>query len=85
MVTSAADILNALNWEIETEKQIKIDFSGFSSNEKQILSSIAVEPKGFDKISSETGINFNDLLVCLTNLELNGAIKQIEGERYKLS
>lgn len=85
MVTCASDILGALDWEIKPAEQLKISFSTLSDNEKKILTSIEIEPKGFDKISSETGMNFNDLLTCLTNLELSGAIKQIEGERYKIS
>lgn len=84
MVTCASDILNALNWEIKPAKQLKMDFSQFSEDEKKVLSSIEIEPKGFDKISIETRIDFNDLLVCLTNLELLGMIKQIEGEKYKV-
>lgn len=84
MVTCAADILSALNWEIKPSEQLKMDFSNFSPEEKKVLNSIEIEPKGFDAISAETGINFNDLLVCLTNLELKGIIKQIEGEKYKI-
>lgn len=84
MVTCASDILNALNWEIEPEKQLKIALCEFSEDEKKVLNSIEIEPKGFDSISSETGIDFNNLLVYLTNLELKGAIKQIEGEKYKV-
>lgn len=84
MVTCAEDILNALNWEIKPEKQLKMDFMSFSEDEQKILNSIEVEPKGFDKISSETGLNFDDLLVALTNLELCGSVKQIEGEKYTI-
>lgn len=84
MVTCADDILNTLEWEIQSIQQAKLDLSGFSEEESGIISSIEIEPKGFDKISAETGLNFNDLLVALTNLELRGIIKQIEGEKYKL-
>ncbi|MFA7658924.1 MAG: DNA-processing protein DprA [Candidatus Gastranaerophilaceae bacterium] len=84
MVTCAADILNALNWEIKAEKQLQMALCEFSEDEKKVLTSIEIEPKGFDKISSETGLDFNNLLVCLTGLELKGSIKQIEGERYKV-
>lgn len=84
MVTCAADILNALNWEVKTEKQLKMALCEFSEDEKKVLTSIEIEPKGFDKISSETGLDFNNLLVYLTNLELKGLIKQIEGEKYKI-
>lgn len=84
MITCADDILSALNWEVKVEKQLKIALCEFSQDEKKVLASIEVEPKGFDKISSETGIIFNELLACLTNLELLGTIKQIEGEKYKI-
>lgn len=85
MVTCGEDILEALKWEIVVDKQIKIDFSNFSEDEQKILGSIQIEPKGFDKILLETKINFNDLLACLTNLEIIGVIKQVEGEKYKLN
>lgn len=84
MVTCANDILSALNWEVKAEKQLKMALSEFSQDEKKVLNSIEIEPKGFDKISLETGINFNELLACLTNLEILGTIKQIEGEKYKV-
>lgn len=85
MVTCAADILNALNWEVNTEKQLKITLCDYSDDEKKVLNSIEIEQKGFDKISSETGVDFNSLLACLTNLELKGIIKQVEGEKYKIN
>ena len=84
IVTCAADILNALNWEVKAEKQLKMAMSEFSPDEKKVLDSIEVEAKGFDAISCETGLDFNNLLVYLTNLELKGIIKQIEGEKYKI-
>lgn len=84
MVTEAEDILNALGWEIKAEKQLKMDLTSFSENEKKIIDSIKIEEKGFDQISVQTGIDFNELLVCLTNLELSGVLKQIDGEKYKL-
>lgn len=83
-VTSAEDILSALNWEIKPNEQLKMDFAQFSDAEKKILSAIEIEPKSFDLISNETGVNANEILVSLTNLELNGIIKQIEGEKYKI-
>lgn len=84
MVTCASDILEALKWEIKPEEQLKMNFSECSEDEQKVLTSIEIEPKRFDEISAETGLDFNDLLVCLTSLELSGAIKQIEGEKYKI-
>lgn len=83
MVTCAEDILNALNWEIKPEKQLTIGFGECSDDEKKILDSIKIEPKGFDAISAETNIEAENLLFALTTLELNGTIKQMEGEKYK--
>lgn len=85
MVTCASDILNALNWEVKPTKQLELALCEYSEDEKKVLDSIEVEPKGFDKISSETKIDFNNLLTCLTCLELKGSIKQIEGEKYKIN
>lgn len=85
MVTCAADILNALNWEIKAETNSSMAICEFSEDEKKILESIQIEAQGFDKISAETNLDYNNLLVCLTNLELKGKIKQIEGEKYKIS
>jgi DNA processing protein len=83
MVTCAEDILNTLNWEIKTEKQLKMDFQNLSVDEKKVLKSIEIESKGFDKISEETGFDFSNLLAHLTNLELKGIIKQVAGEKYQ--
>lgn len=84
MVTCAEDILSALNWEVKPAKQLKMDFSQFSEEERKILDSIEIEPKGFDAISLLTGLKADSLLVNLTTLEIKGIIKQIEGEKYKM-
>lgn len=84
MVTCAEDILSALNWQIASQEQMKIDFTKIPQDERKILEAIETEPKGFDKICAETGLEFNTLLVCLTSLELAGIIKQIEGEKYSI-
>lgn len=84
MVTCADDILNALDWEVKAEKQLKINLNLFSDDEKKILDSIKIEPKGFDAISAETSLDSESILFAITTLELNGAVKQIEGEKYKI-
>lgn len=84
MVTCAEDILEALKWEIKPHEQLKMNLEQFSNDEKKVLDAIKIEEKSFDYISNETGISFNELLVCLTNLEMQGVIKQLDGERYKI-
>ncbi|MBQ1612504.1 MAG: DNA-processing protein DprA [Alphaproteobacteria bacterium] len=83
MVTCANDILEALNWEIQTAEQLKMDLSDLNSDEKKVVEVLEIEEKGFDEISNQTGINTNDLLILLTTLELKGIIKQTTGDRYK--
>lgn len=83
MVTCANDILEALNWEVKPAKQLKMDLTGLSSDEMKIVEAVEIEEKGFDEISTQTGIDTNDLLILLTTLELKGIIKQTVGDRYK--
>jgi DNA processing protein len=84
MVTEASDILSALDWEIKPSEQLSLNLNEFSDTEQKVLKSIEIEPKGFDTISNETKIEPDDLLVILTTLELNGTIKQLDGEKYKI-
>lgn len=83
LVTCAEDILDALGWEIKPAQQLKMDLSGLNSDEKKVVEVLEIEEKGFDEISSQSGINTNDLLIILTTLELKGIIKQTVGDRYK--
>lgn len=85
MVTEAFDILSALNWEIKPAEQLEFDFSNFSEEEKKVLESIELEPKGFDMIALATKIKAEDLLAILTTLELSGSIVQTDGEKYKIN
>ena len=84
IVTEGEDILNALNWEIKSnnneQQLLNLDLN---SNEESIIESVEIEPKGFDSIQNETKISTEDLLMCLTTLELKGIIKQVEGDRYQ--
>ena len=83
LVTSASDILEALNWEIKTTEQLKINLTDINETEEKILKSIEIEEKGVDEIMSETGIDFDTLLINLTTMELKGIIEQVNGDRYK--
>lgn len=84
IVTEGEDVLNALNWEIKSnnneQQLLNLDLN---SNEESIIESVEIEPKGFDSIQNETKISTEDLLMCLTTLELKGIIKQVEGDRYQ--
>ena len=86
IITESDDILEAMKWTLNKQIPLFNDgptINGISENEQKILFSVEVEPKSFDEIQKETNIGINDLLVYLTNLELNGYVQQISGDRYK--
>ena len=83
LVTSAADVLETLNWEIKPTEQLKINLTDITENEEKILKSIEIEEKGIDEIMTETGLDFDTLLINLTTMELKGIIEQVNGDRYK--
>ena len=85
LVTSAQDILNALNWEIKTEKSSQLKLSDLSENETKIIEALEIEEKGIDELLLLTKMNLEDLLTDLTTMELKGIIKQVSGDRYKKS
>lgn len=83
LVTSAEDILEALNWEIKPAQQLKINLETYSEIETKIIETLSIEEKGFDEIMSLTNLSTDDLLINLTTLELKGIIKQTAGDRYR--
>ena len=84
MVTSGEDILNALNWEINTNNINKnLKENELNSSYKKISDIIDIEPKGFDEIQIIAGLSTEELLKTLTMMEIEGLIEQTEGDRYK--
>ena len=91
--------MNALNWEIVPSPIDRLcngvtptvvpspEGRGNSSTipleYSTILNIIEVEPCGFDKLQTETGLNTEELLKTLTIMEVEGFIESIEGDRYK--
>ena len=77
--------MDTLNWQVETAKekpQDTIENLDLTEQEKEIFELIATESKTFDIILAQTGMEFGDLMVMLTNLEIKGYIKQSDGEKY---
>jgi DNA processing protein len=81
MVTKGEDVLNALDWQIESKSSAKAKIN-LNEVEKVIFDIIGIEPKGFDEIQALTGLNTEDLLMRLTEMELSGLIEQVKGDRY---
>ena len=85
MVTKGEDILNALGWEMPCPEKTENNNKSVSDKYLPIYNIISVEPKGFDEIQAETGLSTDELLIRLTEMELQGLIKQVDGDRYSKS
>lgn len=85
MVTTGEDILNALGWEIKKETNFNNceNHTNLPLSYSTIFDIISVEPKGFDELQAETGMETEELLNSLTMMEIEGLIEQTEGDRYK--
>ena len=83
MVTKGEDILAALNWEIELNKNNKFENINLDKISQLIFDIISIEPKCFDEIQSETKISTEELLNYLTEMELRGLIELGDGDFYK--
>lgn len=78
MVTCANDIYDCLNWVLEQQEN-KIKLEGV---EKNIFDTIQIEPLSFDALSLKLNIPSGELMVCLTQMELKGLIKQANAKYY---
>lgn len=76
------DILEILNWNFKiTEKYDPV--YELTENQKRIYDIITFEAKSFDEILTEAQTNASSLMATLTELELNGLIKQADNKFYK--
>lgn len=83
LVTSADDILEALNWEIKIEQQKLFDTPDLNEDEKIIYEALEIEDKCVDELQAFTKLSIDNLLMYLTTMELKGIIKQVNGDRYR--
>lgn len=83
MVTTGEDILNALNWQVIKPKTKSDKERKIPQQYLQLYKIIEIEPKGFDEIQAETGMDTEKLLTALTMMEVEGFIEQTDGDRYK--
>lgn len=83
ITTGAQDILNALNWEIKAQDE-KTSCDSLNDNQKEIYDILSLEAKTFDEIMQKTNIDVASVMVILTELEIQGLIKQANNKYYKL-
>ena len=79
LITCAKDILETLNWGFEalSPKTLKLD-----GIEKNIFDIISLESATIERIQAECAVDITRLMITLTQLELRGLIKQINGRYY---
>ena len=86
VITETQDILEAMNWQINSNlKNVNKEFSdlsNFSEDEQAIIECVRRDALSMDEIILKTGLNITDLMVILTRLELNGIVSKTNGEKY---
>lgn len=83
VVTNHNDILDAMNWQINTQKPIQNrDKKNFTDEEQIVIDCIQKDMLTLDEIIVKTNLNIADLMVILTKLELDGTISQASGDKY---
>lgn len=85
VVTSAEDILNALN--LDNAKKLLEDrpIQAETPEEAAILKALTREPKYIDNIAKETSLAASSTLSTLTLMEVRGKVKNMGGMMYVLA
>lgn len=90
--TNVNDIVEALNWDIETtdnqtikSKNIDLDLSLFTNEESQVISHLRQNGEmQIDELSWQTQIPINRTASLLLNLEFQGIVKAMPGKKFGL-
>lgn len=80
-VTCGADILDALN--IDIEEKSEYDYNDCSSNEKELLS-ILLKPLSRSAIYDETDLSIDTVNEVLMTLEIKGYLKEVAGKIIRI-
>ena len=86
LITSAADIVYLLNWDIKKNKAGKQQslFVDLNENEKKVIEILASSGKReLDDLVLKTNIPGHQLASVLLNLELKGKIRPLPGKQYE--
>jgi len=88
VATCAADVMDVLgiiktSTEIAFNEEIhKIEDIPLAPNEKTVYALLGNEPMDLEYIIMESGLDYRNAAVALTNLEIGGRIKKLPGQRY---
>ncbi len=78
LVSRVEDILEEYNWTVDKKE---IDRK-FESLEEEIIYNELITPKSLDELILKTKLKATELLVILSNMELEGFIKSFSGGRF---
>lgn len=81
LVTNSEDVLNCLNWEITSKIDNTPKLEGV---EKRIYEIISCEEISTEGLKQKLDVGINELMIKLTEMELNGLIVQKNGFYYIL-
>jgi len=88
LIESAQDLMDAMNWEVQSSAQKNIQqelFPILTSNEEKILNSLRdCDEKHINKIVSETQLDFSTVSGTLFELEMKSLVRPLGGGLYKL-
>ncbi len=62
-----------------------VDFSRFSPQEKAVLELLSAGEKSADDLCVEASMTAGEMLGILTDLEIEGAVEALSGQRYRLA
>ena len=79
VVTNTKDILNILNWDIQSYKKEEIKLTAI---EKEIYEIISCGEISIEGLQQKFDVGINELMIKLTQMELNGLIVQKNGLYY---
>ncbi len=90
--TKVEDIVEALNWDIEStdnqtikSKNVELDLSLFTNEESQVISHLRQNGEmQIDELSWQTQIPINRTASLLLNLEFQGIVKAMPGKKFGL-
>jgi DNA processing protein len=86
---SMTQLYEQMNWNQKGEivqKKLEFDYSRFTQNESSILAALhQLGELSMEELSWKTAIPLKEIALITINLEFNGMIKAIAGNRYRLN
>jgi DNA processing protein len=89
LITSAADVLEAMSWQPQTGKKKKVQRQLFVelSNHEKIITTLLTDTEGMpiDELYLQSELNASTVAAALLNLELQGIVQSLPGKVYRLA